>query len=166
MSSVEGSLGGLAPEFRPVDLESDGPVRLRSRWARALSWPWLLAAALWIVADITAATTTGRLPADVVVVPVMIGVVIGLRRIGATVDADALTVHGPWRTQRVLWAAVARLEIDRDARLESAVHVWRRGADQPTAVTATWNAPRAELDAFLAAAAGPVAAHGITVEER
>lgn len=157
---------GLAAEFATPGVDADtGEVVLRSRWTRLLAWPWLLAAALWTIAVVTHATATGALPLDILAVPLLVFVAGALRRVRAIVDADAVTLHSAWSTQRVLWAAVAKLEVDRHTRLEPALHLWRRGDDRPIAITATWNAPREELDRFLAAAAAPIAAHGVTVEE-
>lgn len=162
------ALAGLSPEFTAPDL-GDGtgdprPLRVTPRWARILVWPWVLAALVWTVSAGVIAAGSGRIPADAAAIPVLVLVAVSLRRIAVSVDADALILHGPWRSRRILWAAVSKVEIDRDARLEPVVHVWVRGSDRPIGVTATWTARRDDLDRFLAAAAGPIAAHRIPVE--
>ena len=148
------------------DAEHPPVLVLDSRWATRIAWVWFAAAAVWALGDLVVLVADGRLAWDVVMVPVLFAVGVACQRASLRLDEDGFEISDGFRSHRVLWASVERIEVDWSRRLDAGVHVLVRRAARPLPLQATWGLrpdERAELVTLLRAAA---AAHGITLDVR
>lgn len=152
--------GGL-----PV-LDDVAVVRLRSRWARGLGAVWLAAAGVWLVADLLLLATTGRLAWDLFAVPVLVAVGLSVGRASVEIDADGFVLRDGWRSHRVLWAAVERIDVDFGRRLDAPVRIHLRRDDAPLPVQASWGARPEQREALIAALRAAATSHAIPVHVR
>lgn len=141
-----------------------GPLTLDSRWAHRIGWVWYAAAAMWLLGDLVLLVGDGRLPWDIVVVPVLVGIGLASRRSSLRLDDDGFEVSDGLRSHRVLWAAVERVEIDWSRRVDAGVHVHLRRGTRPLVLQATWGLRPEERAALLEVLEDAAAAHDFTVE--
>jgi hypothetical protein len=141
-------------------------LTLESRWARLVGGVWFAAAGMWALGDLVLLAGDGRLPWDVVVVPVLVAVGLACRRSTLSLDEDGFELSDGLRSHRVLWAAVERVEIDWSRRVDAGVHVHLRRGERPLALQATWDLKPREREALLALLQAAARGHGITLEAR